>query len=145
MDPSRRRWIYISLLALVASGAVIYVLGSYRGKKWAESMNCASSMVSISCAGRMWAQDHDGHFPTNFLSMSNELVTPKILSCLSERRTDLWSSLTASNCTYEVVSPGVSEGASDAVFIRCSVHGHVGYTDMTVFDGHRRRGKFDWR
>src|SRR5690242_1141023 len=145
MGRLRKRWTFISLLACVVAGAGVFFLAVPRAKLRAQSMNCASSMVSIAGAGRMWAEDHGGKFPTNLFSMSNELVTPKILWCLPEQRTALWSTLTPTNCTYEVVSPGVSENASEAVFIRCTVHGHLGYTDMTVFDGVRRRGKFDWQ
>jgi len=145
MGSLRKRWTFIALLACVVAGVGAYFLSEKRDRLRWKSLNCASSMVSISCAGRMWAQDHDGHFPTNLFSMSNELVTPKVLSCLRERRTALWSTLTPTNSTYGIVSPGASDNASNAVFVRCTVHGHLGYTDMMVFDGVRRRGKFDWQ
>lgn len=91
----------------------------------------------------MWAEDHNGFFPTSFLAMSNEVVTPKILCCISKRRVSTWSEFTNFNTTYEIVTPGVHETDINAVFVRCSVHGHLGYPDMTVFDGKRRRGKHE--
>jgi hypothetical protein len=145
MRTPRKRWTFISVLACVVAGMSVLFLVGQRAKLRAQSMSCASSMVSITCAGRMWAADHGGKFPTDFFSMGNELVTPKVLSCLPERRTALWSTLTPSNCTYEIVSPDVSDTASNSVFIRCTVHGHLGYSDMTVFDGVRRRGKYVWQ
>src|SRR3954469_8873668 len=104
MNPSRRRRISISLLVLVAAGAVIYVLGSYRGKRRAESMSCASSITSICLVGRLWAEEHDGRYPTNFIVMSNELSNPKVLSCVRDRRASTWESFTPYNCTYKIIN-----------------------------------------
>lgn len=75
--------------------------------------------------------------------MSNDLWTPKILCCIPERRVGAWSAFTPQNCTYEIVTPGVHEDATNTVFMRCAIHGHLGYPDMTVFDGVRRRKKHE--
>ena len=91
----------------------------------------------------MWAEDHEGYFPTNFLVMSNELNTPKILCCIPARRASVWSEFAPPNTTYEIVTHGVHETNINTVFVRCTVHGHLGYPNGTVFDGKRRRGKFD--
>ncbi len=141
MKSSRRfRWLAAAGVFVLAVVALPPVLTGAR--QHAESFNCASSVVAICYAGRMWAEEHGGSFPTNFICMSNELVTPKILSCLPARRTSEWSAFTPGNCTYEIVTPGVHEDATNTVFLRCIIHGHLGYPDMTVFDGIRRRGKF---
>ena len=138
-----RRTIIICSLAVVAA-AVAFVVSARAAQRRAQSLNCASSVVSICFAGRLWAEEHGGSFPTNFICMSNEVATPKILSCVPARRsrTSDWSAFTPDNCTYEIVTPGVYESATNTVFLRCTVHGHLGYPDMTVFDGVRRRGKF---
>ena len=91
----------------------------------------------------MWAGEHEGYFPTNFVVMSNEVVTPKILCCIPERRVASWSEFKPFNTTYEMVTPGIHATNINTVFVRCSVHGHLGYPNMTVFDGKRRRGKFE--
>jgi hypothetical protein len=91
----------------------------------------------------MWAEEHEGYFPTNFVLMSNEVVTPKILCCIPERRVGTWPEFTAFNTTYEIVTPSVHKTDTNAVFVRCAVHGHLGYPDTTVFDGKRRRGKHE--
>ena len=139
-----RRSIIISVLTVLAVGAAVFVVTARAAQRRAQSLNCASSVVSICYAGRLWAEDHSGSFPTNFTCMSNEVATPKILSCLPARRarTSDWSAFTPDNCTYEIVTPGVHEDATNTVFLRCTVHGHLGYPDTTVFDGVRRRGKF---
>jgi hypothetical protein len=140
-----RRFIIISVVTALVAGAVGFIVTARAAQRRAQSLNCASSVVSICCAGRMWAEDHAGRFPTNFICMSNEVVTPKILFCLASRRarTSEWSAFTPDKCTYEIVTPGVHESATNTVFLRCTIHGHLGYSDMTVFDGVRRRGKFE--
>jgi len=136
------RSISIGFLAVLVVGVAVFVL-SGAARRRARSFSCASSVVSICCAGHLWADDHGGNFPTNLICMSNELATPKILSCLPDRRANSWSAFTPDNCTYEVVTPGVHQDATNAAFLRCIIHGHLGYPDMTVFDGVRRRGKFN--
>ncbi len=139
----RRRSILIGLCVIIVAGAVAFVLGVRAAQRRAQSLICASSVVSIGYAGHLWADDHGGRFPSNFVCMSNEVVTPMVLSCLPARRTRDWSAFTPNNCTYEIVTPGVHEDATNTVFLRCTIHGHLGYPDGTVFDGVRRRGKFE--
>jgi hypothetical protein len=94
----------------------------------------------------MWAMDNDERLPTDFASMSNEINTTKILVCAADhkrRPATNWASLTLENCSYELLSPGLPATNSDTAVLRCIVHGHVGYLDATVFDGVRRRHKFD--
>jgi hypothetical protein len=136
-----RHPILFSMLTAVVIGAVVFVIWARAAKQRAESLGCASQVVSICYGGRLWAQDHDGYFPTNFLMASNEIATPRVLSCIRSRSVRDWSLFTPSNSTFEIVSPGVHEDATNTVFIRCTVHAHLGYPDMTVFDGVRRRGK----
>src|SRR5258708_4930153 len=133
---------------LGSTGAVILLLVLFRAmmiaaRNRADSARCASSITSICMAARLWAEDHGELMPTNFLSMSNELNTPKVLSCLDARRASDWSTFAPENCTYQIVAPGMGAGDTNKIFLRCSVHGHLGYSDCTVFDGHRRRRKFD--
>jgi hypothetical protein len=138
-----RRAIVIALPAVLVAGLAAFVADSGIAQRRARSISCASSVVAICSAGRLWAEDHGGRFPTNFASMSNELSTPRILSCLPDQhpRAADWSEFTPENCTYEILAPGVHEDATNTVFLRCTIHGHLGYPDMTVFDGSRRRRK----
>ena len=138
-----RRSIIISVVAVVLVGSAALVVTARVAQRRAQSLNCASSVVAICYVGRLWADDHGGSFPTNFTCMSNELSSPKILSCLPARRVRDWSAFTRDNCTYAIVTPAVHESATNTVFVRCTVHAHLGYPDMTVFDGVRRRGKFE--
>ena len=102
-------------------------------------------MTAICFAGRLWANDNNDFMPTNFVGMSNELVTPKILRCPADGRRVLaanWESFTDANSSYVMVTPGAREGDTNAVFIRCTIHGLRGFADGSIFDGARRRHKF---
>lgn len=125
------------LLLLVSVAALLFT-----ARKRAVSVTCANTITSICLGAELWADEHGGRFPTNFICMSNELNTPKILSCLPARRAVSWTSFVPeTNSTYQIVAPGMA--ASDTnVFLRCTVHGHLGFSDGTVFDGVRRRTKF---
>lgn len=136
-----QRPIIVSVILVLVIGAVAFVRLARADQLRAQSLNCASSVTSICFAGRMWAEDHDGRFPTNFICLSNEVPTPMLFSCLPARRVSDWSAFKPENCTYEIVVPGVPESATNTAFLRCTIHGHLGYPDMTVFDGVRRRGK----
>jgi hypothetical protein len=106
-------------------------------------MSCANAMTSICFAGRMWATDHDAKLPSTLSALSNELATPKILACHPALRVETWQELTPEHCTYEIDSPSLPVSATNTVFLRCRIHGHLGYSDSTVFDGVSRRRKFE--
>lgn len=78
--------------------------------------------------------------------MSNEINTTKILVCAADRTRQPakdWASFASDNCSYELLSPGLPATNLNTAILRCGVHGHIGYADGTVFDGVRRRGKYD--
>src|SRR5438477_6405991 len=81
-DRSESRFVKTKHVLTVASGifvlgAVFFALVIPKARKRAESIQCASSVVSVCLAGRVWAEDHAGVMPTNLICMSNELNTPK--------------------------------------------------------------------
>ncbi|HTD66757.1 MAG TPA: hypothetical protein VK846_09550 [Candidatus Limnocylindria bacterium] len=134
----------IAVIGVAALGVSLNRLSA--AKRHAQSIGCANQIVVICFSGRLYAADYNSHFPTNFTSMSNELVSCKALACPSDgahKRCKGWETYTDANCSYVIVNPGVHEDATNAVFIRCSVHGHLGDPDSTVFDGVRRRTKFN--
>jgi hypothetical protein len=138
-----KRCIIISTAVLVLVIATM-VLVAPLAKQKAESISCGNYMASIGCVARLWAEKHDGHLPSSLLSMSNQLVTPAILICPgdhSRKPAANWASFTAADSSYEIVTPGLQDGDTIGVFLRCKIHGHLGYADATVFDGVRRRTK----
>jgi hypothetical protein len=101
-------------------------------------------MVSIACAARLWAQDNNNSLPTNWVSLSHELGSPRILFCPSDHTANLpsnWASLDESRCSYKMVNPGLPENATNTVYFRCRHHGFLAFPDGTVFDGRHRRTK----
>jgi hypothetical protein len=136
----RRHFIILAVMLAIVAVAFSVPLA----KRRAGSIECGNRMVSIGFAARMWANDHNNRLPLNLAAMSNELNNPKILQCSGDRarqRFHSWAEFTETNSSYVVVSPGARDSDTNAVYIRCKVHGHLGYADGTVFDGKRRRTK----
>ena len=100
-------------------------------------------MSSIGYAARVWAED-TGFYPSDFLSLSNEIVTPLVLHCPADTTHSIlrrWAEVTPQNISYEILTPGMAKTNANELFFRCKVHGHLGYGDGTVFDGKQRRTK----
>lgn len=133
---------YASLFTTaILAGMLLPALAKAKGR--AQSINCTSNLKQIGLAARMYANDHQETFPRDFLSMSNELVNPRILVCVSDTsksRASDWSTLTPENVSYEMISPGMKDDATSMtkVFVRCPIHGHVCMGDGSVQSGDRR-------
>ncbi len=103
----------------------------------AQAIMCVNNMKQLGLAARIWATDNQDQFPPNFLSMSNELATPKILVCPSDPSrqpaTD-WASFTMANVSYEFLSPGPGQFETEPTRIafRCPIHGNVTLCDGSV-------------
>jgi len=70
--------------------------------------------------------------------------SPKILYCPGDhtRRHPVdWDEFREADSSYEIVTPDVREADTNTAYLRCKIHGHVGYADATVFDGKERRTK----
>ena len=123
------------LVFMMAGGVAFLYLLKLAGDK-AQSTGCVVQMKQIGIAGQLWAREHDGLLPTNFVRMSNELVTPQILHCRMDRarqRANTWEEFSEQqNNSYTMVSPGDRYGATNVVFVRCLVHGHLGLADGEV-------------
>jgi competence protein ComGC len=112
------------VLAIVCILAAILLPALTKAKSRAQRIRCVSYLKQISGSFRIWQGDHQGNYPmatalTNggtmewieggnafrhFQVMSNELNTPKILACPSDRRTAAtdFSRLNNSNLSYFV-------------------------------------------
>lgn len=141
----KRRDTIFAFLGLLLIIAALLCLSAPRLRRYAESMSCGNYISSIGYGARMWALDNSNHLADNFLCMSNELITPKILICPSDkvRKTaESWASFTTNNCSYEILRSNLPDDDFTNAFFRCTIHGHLGYADGTVFDGSRRRTKW---
>ena len=111
----------ITVLLLVV---MVFILLSVRKgvRGHADPVECGNNLKHIGLALRIWANDHDGKFPTmvstnlggsqeyaetgqvfrHYLSLSNQLGSPLKLACPadSRRASRDWDSLTNSNISY---------------------------------------------
>ena len=141
----KRRDVIFILVGIFAIAAVLYPFATARSKSWAESVSCGNYISSIALASRVWADDNNQHMADNFLCMSNELATPKILICPSDKDrkpAEHWTTFTTNNCSYEILRPGMPESDTTNAYFRCTIHGHLGFADGTAFDGKQRRTKW---
>lgn len=131
---------YVSFFMIpVLAGLLLPALAKAKAK--AQRISCVSNMKHIGLAARMWAKDHNGKFPPDFYSMTNELSTPKVLVCPgdgSKTRMLGWSEFNASNVSYEFLEPSISENAAaQTVVFQCPIHGNQGLVDGSVQMGNR--------
>lgn len=142
----RKLIILVSVLVVIA----IIVLAIPFGRKKAEAISCGNSMIAIGLAARIWAEDNrnynnSDYYPSNLASMSNEIGTLKVLLCPSDHSRNTaanWDSLTPDNSSYEIVTKELHAGDTNGVFLRCKIHGFVGYADGAVYDGKRQLHKW---
>lgn len=130
------------ILVLVTIGIIFFIYRNRAAGKVARSTQCLSNIKAISMVGKLWANDHSKAFPTNFASMSIELVRPIILHCpadSSRPQVATWQEFTEESSSYEIVSPGAPEGTTNVVFLRCRIHGHLGFTDGSVMNASRTK------
>ena len=93
----------VSVLAVLATVVIWPVYHAADGN--AKTINCVNNLKQVSLAFRLWAGDNDDKFPMqvsvrnggtmelatgtnawiNFLVMSNELATPKVLCCPADK------------------------------------------------------------
>lgn len=134
----------VLLIAVLMVAAIcIVVCGRVWLPRKLKSISCGNFMSSICLGMRIWREDNTNAFPENFTVMSNELATPKVLICPSDHIRNAstnWDSPVRSS--YELLTTGTNEVTLDTPVLRCTMHGHIGYADGTVFDGQRRRTKW---
>lgn len=114
-----------------------------KAKQRAQTIQCVNNMKQVALAARMWANDHNETYPPDILTMSNELNSPRILTCPDDKskiRVDNWSEFSAlENLSYEFLTPGAKESdiISQPAF-RCPVHENIALGDGSVQQGRRR-------
>ena len=108
-------------------------------KAQAQSIACVNNLKQIGLAARIWASNNGDVFPPNFLTMSNELSTPKILFCPADKGHSAarnWAGFGSANIvSYEFLNPSGSETNPYVLLTRCPIHGHVGLSDGSVWQG----------
>jgi len=104
-------------------------------KQEAQSIQCVTHLKQICLAARIWANDHNEVFPPDFITMKEELATPKILFCPADPaaiRVADWSQLNPSLVSYRFLNPNGNETDPTKPLATCPIHGHVGLSDGSV-------------
>ena len=122
----------------IFAGMALPALAQAKGK--AQSIHCVNNLKQMGLAARIYANDHNATFPSNFLAMKDELNTPKILICPSDSNhaagaTLTWENFDPSQSSYEFVTRGLTEsapGVEKKVLFRCKIHGHECMGDGSV-------------
>jgi hypothetical protein len=135
--------------AYLALNAALLLPALQKAKSKAATINCVSNLKQMGLAARMYANNNKDRFPLNFISMSNELGTPKILTCNDDHvRTKMqsWADFNPTNVTYQFLAPGLIDDATNysvAVF-QCPIHGNVCYADGSVQQGQSSQSGSRW-
>lgn len=104
-------------------------------KAKSQSIQCINNLKNIGLALRIWATDHQDTFPMDLLSLTNELSTPKLLTCPSDTARSVapnWASFTSGNLSYEFLAPGGTDAEPTCVAARCLIHRHIALSDGSV-------------
>jgi hypothetical protein len=114
-----------------------------QARAWTQqvcSVRCESNLGSIGYAARIYASEHNGRFPTDWASFTNEIARveplgPQTLYCPADTLhlpASDWGTVDTSSLSYDLVSPGMREADWWKVFARCLVHGNVIFGDGVV-------------
>lgn len=134
-------YVSIGMLLVVLPLAAALVLPAFAKAKYkAQQVSCMSNLRQVTSGAIMYAQEHEQKWPGDFLSMSNELTTPNILTCPgdnSKTRVNNWEDVTPATISYEFLAPNLdpSKTPEPVPAFRCSIHNNVGMSDGSVQSG----------
>ncbi|HKS37564.1 MAG TPA: hypothetical protein VJW76_10270, partial [Verrucomicrobiae bacterium] len=128
--------------AAIIAGMTLPALA--KAKDRAASIRCVNNLKQMGLAARIYATDHNDAFPPDFLSMTNELVSPKVLVCPLDSNPAAaaasdWAGFDPSWNSYDYVTRGLTEstpGFETKVLFRCRIHGHECKGDGSVVMSH---------
>jgi len=132
-------YVSLALTLLLLPALLLPALAQAKAK--AKAITCVNQMRQIGLAARLYSNDHDETFPPDFMAMSAELISPKILICPSDEdhaAAASWADYDPDkNLTYLYLAPGIKEDsqAANTVILTCPIHNHKVMSDGSVIRG----------
>jgi hypothetical protein len=122
----------------VVAGLALPALAKAKSK--AQSIACVNNLKQMGLAALLYANDHNNTYPSDFLTMKDQLGNPKTLICPSAPNhaisaTLTWASFDPAQSSYDYVTRGLKDstpGPEKKVVFRCRIHGHVCFGDGHV-------------
>ncbi len=122
----------------IMAGMLLPALAKAKDK--AQTISCVNNLKQLGLGARIYATDHNGAYPPDFLSMTNELATPKVLICPADPNqaisaTLTWANFNPSQSSYAYVTHDITEatpGYEKKVLFRCRIHGSECMGDGSV-------------
>jgi hypothetical protein len=132
--------VVLPLVVPVAILAGVTMPALAKAKSKAQTIACVSNLKQMGLAARMYAADHEGAFPPDFLTMTNELSTPRILICPADparsgHTVQTWADFDPVQSSYEYLGADLKEstpGFETKVLSRCRFHGNECLGDGSV-------------
>lgn len=110
----------------------------------AMRIKCINNLKQVGLAVRIYMGDHNEVSPPDFLTMSNELNTPKILFCPAHTNlapVKTWAEFATTTSSYQYLVAGAAHADTEPqrIMTYCATHNIFGLCDGSVQDCSRRR------
>ncbi|MGC3958155.1 MAG: hypothetical protein QM813_09515 [Verrucomicrobiota bacterium] len=113
-------------------------------KNRAQTVACINNLKQVGLAVRIWMMEHQQVTAPDFLSMSNELSTPKILFCpgnTNQPSVKTWAEFATTASSYQYLAAGVTNADHEPqrILTYCPAHNIFGLCDGSVQNFSTRR------
>jgi len=101
----------------------------------AERIACVNNLKQIGTATRIWANDHHGQYPPDFISMTNALYSWKVLLCPGDkaRQINSWADVAGGNVSYQIDATGLTDNDNPNIVVyECPLHHNFCMLDGSV-------------
>lgn len=122
-----------------AAAAIPGVLPDFFGqmKERAEQIACVNNLKQLGLAARLWADNHHGQLPSDFISMSNELSSWRVLQDPGDARSVTnWAQVASGEVAYKIDVTGMTlddaKATPNIVLYECPRHHIVCLLDGSV-------------